>query len=184
MNALNGLQPRLSVTKPVTDHTDPILEVSYEPVSPEFTLRTIISAIVSADPNTFTVSVFKPPTLEKRARSMLKHEQQMIIRRLVFTAAIAVPTFIIGVVYMSLVSSHNPTRRYFMEPIWKGNASRAQWILFFLATPVMVYGAWLFHRRSIKEIKALWRKGSTTPVLRRCPEHNLMNFFRFPVGYL
>ncbi|KAI5994834.1 heavy metal translocatin [Pisolithus albus] len=175
MKALSGLQRRLVVTKPVTDHTDPILEVSYEPVSPEFTLRTIISTIVSADPNVFTVSVFKPPTLEKRARSMLKHEQQMIIRRLVFTAAIAIPTLIIGVVYMSLVSSHNPTRLDLMEPMWKGNASRAQWILFFLATPVMVYGAWLFHRRSIKEIRALWRKGSTTPVLRRLTRFGSMN---------
>ncbi|KIO11799.1 hypothetical protein M404DRAFT_7161 [Pisolithus tinctorius Marx 270] len=175
MKVLNGLQPRLTVTKPVIDHTNPIVEVSYQPSSPEFTLRTIMSAVVSADPNVFTVSVFKPPTLESRARSMLKHEQRAIIHRLVFTTAIAVPTLIIGVVYMSLVSSQNPIRRYFMEPIWKGNASRAQWILFFLATPVMVYGAWLFHRRSAKEIRALWRKGSTTPVLRRLIRFGSMN---------
>ncbi|KAI6008621.1 heavy metal translocatin [Pisolithus marmoratus] len=175
MNALNGLQPRLTVTKPVIEYTDPILEVSYQPVAPEFTLRTIISTIVSADPNVFSVSVFKPPTLEKRTRSMLKREQRAVVHRLVFTAAIAVPTFIIGVVYMSLVSSHNSTSRYFMEPIWKGNASRAQWILFFLATPVMVYGAWLFHRRSVKEIRALWRKGSTTPVLKRLTRFGSMN---------
>lgn len=175
MKALNGLQPRLTVTKPVIDHTNPIVEVSYQPSSPEFTIRTIMSAVVSADPNVFTVSIFKPPTLESRARSMLKHEQRAIIHRLVFTTALAVPTLIIGVVYMSLVSSQNPIRRYFMEPIWKGNASRAQWILFFLATPVMVYGAWLFHRRSAKEIRALWRKGSTTPVLKRLIRFGSMN---------
>ncbi|KAI6038508.1 heavy metal translocatin [Pisolithus marmoratus] len=168
MNALNGLQPRLTVTKPVIDHTDPIVEVSYQPVGQEFTLRTIISTIISADPNVFTVSVFKPPTLEKRARSMLKREQRAIVPP-------SLPTFIIGIVYMSLVSSHNSTSRYFMEPIWKGNASRAQWILFFLATPVMVYGAWLFHRRSVKEIRALWRKGSTTPVLKRLTRFGSMN---------
>ncbi|KAL4075879.1 heavy metal translocatin [Scleroderma citrinum] len=174
MNALKGLQPRLTITKPLINYTNPVLEVSYEPI-PELTIRTITSTIIAGDPDIFTVSVLKPPTLEARTRAMRKREQQILLRHLLFTFVIAIPTFIIGVVYMNLVPSQNPTRRYFMAPMWSGNASRTQWILFILATPAMFYGAWFFHRRSIKEIKALWRKGSNSPVLRRFTRFGSMN---------
>jgi len=174
MNTLKRFQPQLTITKALISYIDPVLEVSYEPAS-ELTIRTITSAIVAADPNIFTVSVFKPPTLEARTRAMRKREQQVLLRHFLFTFVIAIPTFIIGVVYMSLVPSQNQIRQYFMKPIWNGNASRAQWVLSFLATPVMVYGAGSFHRRSIKEIRTLWRKGSTTPVLRRFTRFGSMN---------
>ena len=174
MNALKMLQPRLTIMKPLIDRMDPILEVSYEP-APELTIRTIISTIIAGDPNVFTVSVFKPPTSEARSRAMRKQEQQKLLRHLLFTFVIAIPTFIIGVVYMSLIPSQNGTRRYFMGTMGGGNASRVQWILFFLATPVMFYGAGPFHRRTIKEIRALWRKGTTTPLLRRFTRFGSMN---------
>ncbi|KAG6336612.1 hypothetical protein ID866_2488 [Astraeus odoratus] len=139
MNALENLQPRLTIIKPLTSPANPVLEISYDPIPPEFTIRTIISAIVATDPRTYTVSVFKPPTLEIRTRALQKREQQALLRHLVFTFVFALPTFIFGVVYMSLVPSQNPTRRYIMKPIWQGNASLVQWLMFFLATPVMFY---------------------------------------------
>ncbi|KAF9221949.1 heavy metal translocatin [Gyrodon lividus] len=175
MDALGKLQPQLSVTKPFVDHTDPVIEISYEPAPPNFTIRTIISSIVDADPASFKASLYRPPTLEQRTRSMQLREQRTLLKRLLFTFIVAIPTFIIGVVYMSLVPSGNATRDYLMEPMWNGNASRIQWSLFFLATPVMFYGAALFHRRSIKEIGALWRKGSTTPIIKRFTKFGSMN---------
>lgn len=33
--------------------------------------------------------------------------------------------------------------------MWTGNVSRAEWALFFLATPVMLYSAGMFHRQSL-----------------------------------
>ena len=87
----------------------------------------------------------------------------------------AIPTFIIGIVYMTLVSSDNPTRMWFMQPMWTGNVSRAEWALFFLATPVMFYSAGMFHRRSLKEIYALWRRGSRVPVWKRFIRFGSMN---------
>ncbi|KIJ70588.1 hypothetical protein HYDPIDRAFT_122600 [Hydnomerulius pinastri MD-312] len=175
MDALQKLQPEVSVTKPLTDYTDPVLELSYEPSPPELTIRSIISTIVSADPESFKVSIYRPPTLEQRTRNMQLREQKTLLERLLFTVIVAIPAFIVGVVYMSLVPAGNKTRDYLMEPMWNGNASRIQWALFFCATPVMFYGAGLFHRRSIKEITALWRRGSTTPIIKRFTRFGSMN---------
>ncbi|KIJ20002.1 hypothetical protein PAXINDRAFT_126360, partial [Paxillus involutus ATCC 200175] len=175
MDALQKLQPQISITKPFSDYTDPVIEILYEPAPPDFTIRRIISSIISADPTSFKASLHRPPTLEQRTRSMQLREQRTLLKRLLFTFVIAIPTFIIGVVCMSLVPSGNQTRDYLMEPMWNGNASRIQWSLFFLATPVMFYGAGLFHRRSIKEIVALWRNGSTTPIIKRFTRFGSMN---------
>lgn len=174
MDALRGLFPTVAVVKPCTNHTDPLIELSYEPTPPDFTIRTIISRIVSAD-SAFTVSPYHPPTLEQRTRTMQLRERTTLLNRLIFTFIIAIPAFIIGVVYMSLVSSENKLKHYLMGPMWNGNASRIQWSMFFLATPVMFYGAALFHRRSIKEITATWRKGSPTPIMTRFTRFGSMN---------
>ncbi|KAH7887758.1 heavy metal translocatin [Phlebopus sp. FC_14] len=175
MSALRKLGPQVLVTKPLTNQRDLILEVTYEPAPPDFTVRTIIAAIISADPSLFTCSLYRPPTIEQRTHSMHLREQKSLLSRLLFTFLVAIPTFVIAVVYMSLVSSDNQTRHYLMEPMWNGNASRIQWSLFFLATPVMFYGAGIFHRRSIREISALWRKGSRTPIVKRFTRFGSMN---------
>ncbi|KAF9247029.1 heavy metal translocatin [Melanogaster broomeanus] len=175
MDALRKLHPQVSITKPFADYTDPVIEISYEPAPPHYTIRTIISSIVSANPTSFKASLYQPPSLEQRTRSIQLREQSTLLKRLLFTFIVAIPTLIIGVVYMSLVPSGNATRIYLMEPMWNGNASRIQWSLFFLATPVMFYGAGLFHRRSIKEIMALWRKSSTTPIIKRFTRFGSMN---------
>jgi len=154
---------------------DPILHLTYEPSPPTFTLRDVISAITSSNNPPFRVMVHKPPSLEDRAQSIRTKEKHSLLYRLVFSAIVAIPTFIIGVVFMSLVPSKNPTRNFLMEPMWKGNASRIQWSLFFLATPVMFYGAGKFHRRCLKEIHALWRRGSRTPVWKRFLRFGSMN---------
>ncbi|KAH7929427.1 heavy metal translocatin [Leucogyrophana mollusca] len=174
LDSLAKLAPQVSVVKAFTNHTDPVIELSYEPSPPDMTIRSIISTITSVDPK-FHVSIYRPPSLELRTRSMQLREQRNLLRRLLFTVIVAIPTFIIGVVYMSLVSSGNQVKQYLMEPMWHGDASRVQWALFFLATPVMFYSAGLFHRRSMKEIKALWRKGSTTPIVKRFTRFGSMN---------
>lgn len=60
-----------------------------------------------------------------------------------------------------------------MEP-W-ANVSRAQWALLIISTPVYFFAADAFHRRAIKELFALWRSGSSTPVLRRFYRFGSMN---------
>ncbi|KAG9317307.1 E1-E2 ATPase-domain-containing protein [Chiua virens] len=173
-SALQDLFPRIAITKQFTDYTDPVIEISYEPSPPDFTVRTVVSRIASVN-STFSASIYHRPTLEQRTRTMQRRERTTLLNRLLFTLLVAVPTFIIGVVYMSLVPSGNPSKQYLMQPMWNGNASRIQWSMFFLATPVMFYSAALFHRRSIKEIVAMWRRGSPTPVIMRFTKFGSMN---------
>ena len=62
-----------------------------------------------------------------------------------------------------------------MSPLWAGNVSHAEWALFILATPAMFYSAGQFHRRSIKEMYALWKPGSRVPLYRRFVRFGSMN---------
>ncbi|KAI0080885.1 heavy metal translocatin [Panus rudis PR-1116 ss-1] len=177
MHALEPILDRITIDKPITNHTDPILRVTYTPDPPHFTIRTIIDAIASSDSvssQKFSASICHPPSLEARARHMQAKEQRSLLLRLAFSVVVAIPTFIIAVVYMSLVPSSNHVRMWFMRPMWAGNASRIQWALLFLATPVMFYSAGIFHRRSLKELWALWTRGNT-PIWKRFVRFGSMN---------
>lgn len=154
---------------------DPVLRLTYEASPPAFTIRDIVSAIMFSNTPQFRVTIHSPPSLEDRARLVQARERRNLLYRLGLSFIVAVPTFIIGVVFMSLVSTKNPTRNYLMKPMWMGNASRIQWSLFFLATPVMFYSAGSFHKRSLKEINALWRRGSRTPIWKRFLRFGSMN---------
>ncbi|KAG7091931.1 hypothetical protein E1B28_008323 [Marasmius oreades] len=166
MASLEKLGSSITVTKPLNDSSDPLLTLSYEPKPPMFTIRHIIDAIVSQSPE-FTVKVYHPPTIEERSRNIRLREQRRLLIRLIATVIIAIPTFILGIVYMSLVKPHDPVKMYLMEPMWAGNVSRLEWALFIMATPAMFYGAELFHRKSIIEIHVLWKRGSTASFLER-----------------
>ena len=152
----------------------PIISIKYTPDPPNFTLRDVFQTIMGLNPN-FRPSVYHPPTLEERARDMHAQERRRILFRLVLSVIIAVPTFILGIVFMSLVKDTNPIRRYVMEPMWSGNATRLNWALFILATPVFFMAADTFHRRALKELNALWRPGSRTPFLHRFLRFGSMN---------
>ncbi|KAK5550305.1 hypothetical protein LTR46_011693 [Exophiala xenobiotica] len=64
---------------------------------------------------------------------------------------------------------------FFQQNMWTGADTRAEWALFFLATPVMFLAADVFHIRAIKEIRALWSRNSKVPVLRRFYRFGSMN---------
>lgn len=162
----------IKILKPITMQ-DPILKISYTPQVPTFTIRNIISTIAEVD-RTLVPTIYHPPTLEERSRIIHAHERKRLAIRVIFTLVVAIPTFVIGIVLMSLVPHHNPGRLYFMAPL-AGGVTRAQWILFALATPVWLLCADVFHVRAMKEIRALWRKSSTTPLLRRFYRFGSMN---------
>uniref|UniRef100_A0A0W0FJT3 HMA domain-containing protein n=1 Tax=Moniliophthora roreri TaxID=221103 RepID=A0A0W0FJT3_MONRR len=174
MTSLDKLDSRVTVVKPLKDYREPLLTLSYDPDPPKFTVRSIIHAITSDSPQ-FVVTIFHPPSLEERSRAIRLQEQSNMLTRLIFTVILAIPTFILGIVYMSLVRNDNTVKMYLMQPMWSGNASRVQWALFILATPAMFYSAGLFHHRSTKEICALWRKKSAVPLLKRFTRFGSMN---------
>lgn len=153
---------------------EPIMTLSYLPELPAFTIRDIISTI-DEENEAFKTDVFNPPSIEQRSQAMQRHEQRRLLKRLFVSFIAAIPTFLIGVVWMSLVPASEAVRRYFEEPSLAGAAKRSDWALFALATIVMFFAADVFHVRAYKEIRALWRKGSRVPLLRRFYRFGSMN---------
>ncbi|KAF2674939.1 heavy metal translocatin [Microthyrium microscopicum] len=153
---------------------DPILTLKYISRPPEFTIRHILSTINSVD-NAFVTSIYHPPTIEDRSREMHARERKRILFRLALAVTTAIPAFIIGVVCMSLMMKNSSIRMYMMHPMWAGTVSRAEWALFFLATPIYFFAADTFHRKALKELKALWRPGSKTSLLDRFIRFGSMN---------
>ncbi|KAI1826677.1 heavy metal translocating P-type ATPase [Xylaria intraflava] len=172
VSSLASFGRNLQINKRPTLET-PILEIAYFPQAPVFTVRQILAAIEASDP-AFTASIYHEPTLEERAKKIQAWHQRRILRRALFTFVIAIPTFIIGIVYMGLVSENNAGARYFSKP-WVSGINRAQIILFALATPVYFFATDLFHRSAIKEVWLLWRPGSRTPISRRLYRFGSMN---------
>ncbi|MCJ1361044.1 hypothetical protein MMC16_000141 [Acarospora aff. strigata] len=153
---------------------NPIIEVSYTPQPPNLTIRHVFAAIHNLN-DAFTASVYHPPTLEQRSRAMQLHEQRRLLYRLLLSFVTAIPTLLIGVVWMSLVSAIDTTRMYLEQPVWAGKVTRFEWALFILATPVMFFAADVFHVRALKEVRALWRRSSRVPILRRFYRFGSMN---------
>jgi len=175
---MKALQPLIDcgqvvVTKPITSIDDPILQLQYTPFAPSFTIRSILTAISSSGPpkspssSNFKPTLYYPPSLESLTQRVQRRERKDLLFRFFLTVLTAIPAFIIGIIFASLLPSTHPLRLWAEAPIWSGTTSRFVWVLFILATPVQFYCAAGFHTRSIKEIKALWRKGSTTPVWKR-----------------
>nr|OQO31930.1 hypothetical protein B0A51_01125 [Rachicladosporium sp. CCFEE 5018] len=167
VDAFTQFEGRVIVEKPATMQ-DPIINISYTPNAPDFTIRTILGAISVTD-SQFTPRIHYPPTIEERASQVHARAQRRILYRVLLTIIVAIPTFVIGIVYMSLLSTDSPGRQYFMEPLH--GISRAEWALFILATPVYFFAADVFHRRTVKELYFMWKPSSTVPMLRR--------FYRF-----
>jgi Cu+-exporting ATPase len=104
----------------------PILHIRYLPDPSSLTIRHIFNTIATLNP-AFEPSVFHPPTIEERAREMHAHERKRILFRLILCIVIAIPTFILGIVFMSLIDSKHPIREYIMGTMWAGNVTRLSW---------------------------------------------------------
>ncbi|KAM5443864.1 hypothetical protein MferCBS31731_001110 [Microsporum ferrugineum] len=174
VDALKGISDGAVTIDSELTLQDPVLTLSYTPNSPSMTIRNILSTIDAAN-EVFKTTVYHPPTIEDRSRAMQMHEQRRLLVRLLFTFIVAIPEFLIGILWMSLVPKSNNIRKYLEEPMWVGSVSRAEWALFILTTPVMFFGTDVFHARAFKEIRALWRPGSRVPILRRFYRFGSMN---------
>ncbi|KAI9843948.1 MAG: hypothetical protein M1837_005989 [Sclerophora amabilis] len=153
---------------------DPILEIAYVAQAPDFTIRHILASLSAID-SKLRLSIHHPPTLEESSRKMQVRERRHVLFRLCLSLLAAIPTLVIGVVLMNLVSSTNPVRQFIMQPMWAGQVTRAEWALFISATPVYFLAADAFHRPALRELWALWRPGSKTPILQRFYRFGSMN---------
>lgn len=102
--------------------SDLILQVSYIPDPPRFTIRHITNSIQAVD-RQWHVYVIHPPSLEQRAQQMQIREQRRLLLRIALASTVAIPTFVLGVVFASLVVKGNAVRLYMEERMWAGRAS-------------------------------------------------------------
>lgn len=172
IKSIEGFRRKVDIITQPTQ-ARPIMRIAYVPDAPKFTIRQILAAIEASDP-ALEASIYHPPSLEERSKmAQYKHQRQLLYRA-ILTIIVAIPTFIIGIVYMSLIPDPNSSKDYLMMP-WTSGISRAQIAMFILATPVYFFAADVFHTRAIKEIRMLWRKGSKVPILRRFYHFGSMN---------
>jgi Cu+-exporting ATPase len=174
IEALSSSFPELLTIDKPPSHKDPIMTFRYHPQHGIITIRSIMTTIHGVN-NQFEATIYHPPTIEDRSRAMQLRERRRLLLRFLLSFIVAIPTFLISVVWTSLVPSSNRTRLFFEAEMWAGGDTRAEWALFFLATPVMFFAADVFHVRAIKEIRALWGRNSKVPTLRRFYRFGSMN---------
>ncbi|KAH6666943.1 Cu2+-exporting ATPase [Halenospora varia] len=174
LEALSSSFPGLLTVDKTPSPEDPIITIAYHPQQGIITIRGILATILSVN-DQFKATIYHPPTIEERSRAMQLRERRRLLLRLLLSFIVAIPTFLISVVWMSLVPSTNSVRIFFQRKMWAGADTRAEWALFFLATPVMFLAADIFHVRAIKEIRALWGWNSKVPILRRFYRFGSMN---------
>jgi heavy metal translocating P-type ATPase len=150
----------------------PVVSVSYVPDAPRLTIRHIIDTVINID-NSFDVTIYKPKSVEQRSREMLAKERRAIAIRALMSIITAIPTLIIGVIYMNLVAEDDPGYKFIMQPVH--GVSLAEWATFALSTPIYLFAADHFHRRTLKEIWALWRPRSPVPIGKRFYRFGSMN---------
>lgn len=153
---------------------NPLLRLSYRPQPPILTLRRILEVINSLDTEVHA-SVFNPPTIEQRSREIHAAERRKILLRFALCLITAVPTFIIGIVYMTLVNHENTGREFLMQNIWAGTVSRADWALFIMGSIIYFFAADIFHIRSLQGIYLMWKPSSRTPLSHRLLRFGNMN---------
>jgi P-type Cu+ transporter len=174
LEALSSSFPGLLVIDRAPSHEDPIMTIIYHPQQGIVTIKDILATIHGIN-DQLKATIYHPPTIEERSRAMQLRERRSLLLRLLLSFVVALPTFLISVVWMSLVPSTNRVRMFFQGKMWAGADTRAEWALFFLATPVMFFAADVFHVRAIKEIRALWGRNSKVPILRRFYRFGSMN---------
>ncbi|ODV62040.1 heavy metal translocating P-type ATPase [Ascoidea rubescens DSM 1968] len=153
-NLLKSFGKTVVVSDPIT-LSRPFVKLTYLS-SESLTIRKIMQKLDEVSP-VFKVELVKPISIDSHLKKMAKLEIKKIIIRLALTSVIAIPTFVFGVVGMSLIKKDSSFMKWLNTPIFKTNISRNEWILFFLATPVYFFVADIFHRKAIREIYNLWK---------------------------
>jgi Cu+-exporting ATPase len=112
LEALSSSFPGLlTVDKPPSSE-DPITIVTYYPQQGIITIRGILATILDVNEQ-FEAIIYHAPTIEERSRAMQLRERHRLLLRLLLSFIVAIPTFLISVVWMSLVPSTNSVRIFF-----------------------------------------------------------------------
>ncbi|WVQ96615.1 hypothetical protein IAU59_003720 [Kwoniella sp. CBS 9459] len=129
---------------PIALHS-PITTITYLPHLP-MTIRKLLDGISEVAPE-FEAEVVKTQTLSERSRLIQRREVKILAWHCLAAIFFAIPTFIVGIVGMVLVSGHNQFKMDIMRPIW-GAANLGTVILWPLATVVQFGVGRLFYKRT------------------------------------
>ncbi|CDH17778.1 related to cation transport ATPase [Zygosaccharomyces bailii ISA1307] len=156
----NYRRAKIDIQSPIT-LKNPFIRFSYFPnVEEDITIRSIINSLMKEislnSDNNFKITIVQELTLDEHLKKAAKKQVMHILIRLTATTLIAIPTFVFGVVGMSLLQNKNGFRRWLNEPLWHGEVARMVWILFILSTLVYFFIDDIFHRKALKEVRALW----------------------------
>ncbi|OLL24571.1 Copper-transporting ATPase ccc2 [Neolecta irregularis DAH-3] len=146
--------PITSVQIPPVLSGESIITVAYIPAPPVFTARSIFNLIYSLG---FSTELVSPPVPEELARASRIKEQRASFLRLVACSLLAIPTVIIGIIYMTILPESMSTR---FDKKVIGNVSVGFIILLVLATPAQFMIVYIFLRRALQSLWILWRRGS------------------------
>jgi len=152
IDALDAMDsPRITIIDSLPHAPKNVLRVIYTPSPPEATIRTIVDVMSREAGADVRVTIWHPPTTDDLAQELHRREQRTLLLRLLVAVLAAIPTFVIGIVYMTLLPKKNPGRRWFERPVLAGSVMRGEWALWLCATPVMFYSAEVFFFCSIKK---------------------------------
>lgn len=169
MDYLNSFGEAIVIEDPIT-LKHPFIKFTYIPnQEKKITIRRLLFDLnhlqptdqsYKVDPSKdgiFRCNLVESVSMDEHLRKLARREIMQIVRRLIIATLFAIPTFIFGVVAMSLLPKKNHFRMWVEDPIWAGNVSRNTWILLILSTPVYFFATDIFHTKAIKEIYSLWR---------------------------
>lgn len=132
-----------------------ILKLTYSPsVMDDLQLRTILSIINSLDK--LTASIMEKENLQDHMNRIASKELKAIALRLSATFLFAIPSFVFGIVIMSLLPESNKVK-LIMEKKVLGNSTVLMWVLFGISTPVYLIIDFVFHKKSFNELRVLWK---------------------------
>lgn len=127
------------------------------PLPQHLTLRQLIGEIEEQDP-AFSVHLVKQPSPATQSARMARKELRSMMARLLLAFLFVPPTLLIAVIVPTFLSKTHHLR-FTLETRLSGQATRADFILLGLATPVQLFVGSIFHTRALKSLKSVWRKG-------------------------
>ncbi|KAL6945443.1 hypothetical protein ACO0QE_002896 [Hanseniaspora vineae] len=164
-----------------TSSSSGTIKITYLPqVSKGITIRSIISSLEQLQ---LRVQIQEHETMSEHLQKMARVELRSIVMRLVFTCVFVVPTFIFGVVVMSLLPKGNFFNQVMSHRV-VGNTDRTAWVLFGISTPVYFVADWPFHTKALKELFVLWKiKGQWVRKIFKFGSMNLLISLGTSVAY-
>ncbi|XBW36124.1 hypothetical protein QEN19_001701 [Hanseniaspora menglaensis] len=132
-----------------------ILKITYCPsIMDDLQITGFLKTVNALD--TISACVLEKENLQDHMNKIASKELKSIALRLLATTIFAIPSFVFGILIMSLLPKTNKIRMHMDKKIL-GNSTILMWILFAISTPVYFVIDYIFHKKAFKELRVLWK---------------------------